>query len=186
MEPTAAENDIAGENGYSSEDRKGTKSIKDAAAELVISNGDSLKETTENQSLHGCGHYRPEAEGNIPEARPLAYCLRAKIEGDTPQSQRQHHDNDRQVERRHQNAVSDRKSGQQRNSGHDKPSFVSIPHGHDRVDYLVTQVFVGLAEQQGPDAEVESVEHYIERNGQCGECCGKEWQVHGCYLPSPG
>ena len=61
------------------------EAIKDATAELATSDGYSLQETAEDQSLHRCGRYRAEAEGNIPEAAALAHCLKSKIEGDTPQ-----------------------------------------------------------------------------------------------------
>ena len=128
----------------------------------------SPDEAADDTALHRRGHDRAEAERDFPDPGGPVHDLIAKIEGDTTQTQRQHHEmtaGRRPASKCHKRPEKPPAA----QPGHDKPSLVSIPRGHDRVDHPVAQVFVGLARSKAPTPRSNPSSMYIERKRQCGE-----------------
>ena len=88
----------------------------------------------------------------------------AELEGDAAEDQRQQHDDDRQVERRHDHRIGEREGDQQPAAAEHEPGLVAVPERRDRVHHLVAVVLVLGERKQDADAEIEAVEDDVERD----------------------
>ena len=82
------------------------------------------------------------------------------------------------MERRHEDAVRERESGEKCDTGHDQPRFIAIPGRCNRIDHPVAHLFVLLREQQRADTEIEAIEHHVHRQGEQHEKRRDQWEIH--------
>ena len=104
-----------------------------------------------------------------PAKAKFQYCLAgrrdpAELEGHAAEDQRQQHDDDRQIERRHDHRVGLREGDPQAAAAEHQPGLVAVPERRDRVHHLVALAFAARERKQDADAEVEAVEDDVERD----------------------
>lgn len=108
--------------------------------------------------------------------------LGAEIEGDAAQDQPEQKHEDRNVERRQDDAMRQREGDQQQADGQHQPGFVGVPERADGGDHRVQFSILGCREQNA-DAEIETVENNVDQDGeahQAGEDQRKRgWPVEG-------
>src|SRR5580700_8112335 len=143
VEPTAAQHYISEENARRAEDRKEAQAIKNTTAEGVAADCDTLNQPPKNYPLHASRHNGSDTEDGIP-VRAIALRLRTEFKGHAAQSQSKKHDNERNIERGHQNAIGEGKACKKRDTGHDEPGFVAVPGWRARVDHMIPGGFVRL------------------------------------------
>ncbi len=89
----------------------------------------------------------------------------AELERDATEHQCQQHHDERHVERRHHDRVSGRERHEQAVAAEDEPRLVAIPERRDRVHHPIAVGFARKERKQDADAEIESVEDHVQRDG---------------------
>jgi hypothetical protein len=131
--------------------------VEGAAGIGVVLHRDPLQEAAEHQPLGECGDDRSADEGVVP---PDVVGLGdpAELEGDAAEHQRQQHDDDGQVDRRHDDGVGQRERHPQAPAPQHQPGLVAVPEGRHRVHHHVAVLLLARKRKQDADAEVEAVE----------------------------
>ena len=93
----------------------------------------------------------------------------AEFEGDAPEHERQQHDDDWQVEGRHDDPIGQRKRHQEPRAAQHEPGLVAVPVGRDGVHHVVALLLRGTGQEQGADAKVEAVEQDIHDHAHAQE-----------------
>jgi hypothetical protein len=108
-------------------------------------------------------------KAGIPDpAQPLR--LVTVFERDAAQDQPRQRQQHRQIKRRQQRRIDDRKGPPENHSGHDKPGLVAIPHRRNRAQHRAPPRLVMRQTEQHSDSEIKPVEQHIEKDadGQYG------------------
>ncbi len=88
----------------------------------------------------------------------------AKLEGKAAEDERQQHQEDREIDRRHDDGEGDREGGEEPDATEDEPGLVAVPDRRDRVHDEVARTAVGGEAVEHADAEIEAVERDVEED----------------------
>ncbi len=102
-------------------------------------------------------------EGVIPE-RPMLRVAVAELEGDAAEDERQQHDEDRKVDRGHDDREGEREGGHEREPAEHEPGLVAVPDGRDRVHDQIARIPIGREAIEDADAQIEAVQKHIEKD----------------------
>src|ERR1700750_2788398 len=107
-QPACPENCVGNEYGCATHERIWRSKVRDSSGESITPHFDTLQGGTKYHALHYCRDSRTNGECDVPTPAQVPD-LRTKLKADSPQSQSEQHDDDREIERRHENAVRDGK-----------------------------------------------------------------------------
>ncbi len=183
-QPGGAEQRVAGHDTEAAEGRKRRRPVERPAGESAVLHLDALNEPAEDEALAKGRHGRAAGEGEIP-IFPAGDRDPAELEGDAAKHQRQQHDDDRDVERRHDHRVGLRERDPQAAAAEHQPGLVAVPERRHRVHHLVALALVAGVREQDAGAEVEPVEDDVERDGGADQRGPDHRKVpfHGVDLP---
>ena len=179
-QPGRAEERIAGRDAQPAQQRERRRPVERFAGEHAVLHLDALDQGGEDHALADRGDGRAGGEGEIP----IVFAGdgdRAEFEGDAAEHQRQQHDDDRQVERRHDHRIGLREGHPQPAAAQHQPGLVAVPERRDRVHHLIALALGPCERKQDAGAEVEAVEDDVERDrgaDQAGPDHGKV-PLHG-------
>jgi hypothetical protein len=111
----------------------------------------------------------PSSKTGVPDpAQPFGVVT--VFERDAAQDQPRQRQQHRQIKRRQQRRINDRKSPPEDDRGHDKPRLVAVPHRRNRAQHLAPPRLVVRQTEEHADAEIEPVEQHVEEyaDGQYG------------------
>ena len=103
---------------------------------------------------------RAACESDIPQ-RPMAGIAPAELEGDAAEDETQQHGDNRRVEGRQDDRISEREGGEEAAAAEHEPGLVAVPHRRDRVHRNVALLARRERREQEADAEVEPVHDHI-------------------------
>ena len=124
---------------------------------------------------------RAEGEGQVP-GPAIALGLEAELEGDAAQDQPDQHEDDRDVERRQHDGVSEREGGEQAAAAEHEPGLVAVPEGRDRVHHGVAVLVRGGEREQHAEAEIVAAEQHVEKYRERQDRRPDQRQDHGQEL----
>ncbi len=105
----------------------------------------------------------PVGESVVPEL-VAGFRRPAKLEGDAAEDEAEQHDDDRQVERRHDHRIGERKSDEQASAAEHQPRLVAVPERRHRVHHHVAALFLGREREENAEPEIEAVEDDVKRH----------------------
>src|SRR6266851_9389633 len=180
--PTHAEGRVTGHDRHSGQDAERAEGVERTSGKRVPIYVHTLYQPPDDDALRQPGDERACGEHDVPPSARSPTVV-TKLERHAPEREREQHDDDRDVERRKENAVREGKSREERHTRHDQPRFITIPGRGDRIDHPVAHPLIPLREQQRADAEIESVEDDVDREGEQHEESRLQWEIH---VATPG
>ena len=116
-------------------------------------------------------------EGIVPDLSGSAGRFEPEFKRHTTENQPQQHEDDRDIERRHQHGICQGKGGEHTAAAQDQPCFVTIPEGGDRIHHSISGCVGGGKRKQNSDTQVESVQQNIEKYGHSNQAIPDERQI---------
>ena len=168
QQPGRAEQGIARHHAEAAHHREPRGPIERAAGELAVGDRDALDEAAQDHALEEGGQRGAEPEGAVPPHLAGARHP-AELEGDAAEHQRQQHQDDREVERRHDHGVGLWEGHQQPAAAQHQPGLVAVPERRHRVDHQVAVALLPEGGKQDADAEVEAVEDHVHGDGDADQ-----------------
>ena len=87
-------------------------------------------------------------KGPVPDATGFAFGLEAEFESHSAKNQTQQHENDGNVEGRHENRVGQGKGGKKAPATQYQPGFIPVPERSDGVHHTVAALIGGGHREQ--------------------------------------
>ena len=167
-EPPGAEQPVAEEKGQPRQYGKGRQKVDGGPAEHSPLDSEALNEGAEHHSLRENCDERANLEGAVPE-RTADAILKAKLEGDAAEDERDQHHQDWEIHGGYDDGESQRKRREEGDAAEDQPGLVAVPDRRNRVHDHFAVGRVACKTMQHADAEIEAIEQDVEDDAQGNE-----------------
>jgi len=143
----------------------------------------ALDQRAEQNALHEGRDDGAAEEGAVPDVFARRRAV-AELERDAAEDEREQKPHHRQIEGGQDDGVGRREKDQKAAAAEHEPRLVAVPEGRDRIHHGRARRVVRREGKENADAEVETVEHDIEQDGECDDTCGDERKIdHGSTSP---
>ena len=164
-QPARTQQGVATDQRKAGHQAEGREPIHHVAGELPVRHLESLDEGAQHCPLEECRHHRAQIEGHVPHA-PAALRLETELKGHAAEHQGKQHEQNGDIECRHEQPIGLGEGGEQAAAGKHQPGFVAVPVGRDAVHHQVAFLVGATPGKQDADPQIEAIKDHIEHQPQ--------------------